>query len=131
MKKVKHLAFNRFKRLVPYLVMGSVLIAIFFLIFKQVAMVHDNLSSENIGDLVTSLGALGSVLLLIVTYMTLRETVNQREAYESPVLIVRLVPGQKNPNMLHFAIKNTGGGPTYDTARGFGIKSKKFAISNT
>lgn len=85
-----------------------------WIMYEQVKIAQGNWTSQELSNLATTIGAFGGVLLLVVTYLALRETIRQRERYEAPAVIVRLIPGHKNPNLLHFSVKNTGGGPAYD-----------------
>ncbi|WP_219834787.1 hypothetical protein [Paenibacillus sp. R14(2021)] len=95
------------------------LIAILFeLVFHLVHVFDDHKADLNfyskLSAVSTAVAAVGGLVLLIITYLTLREARKQRESIEEPAVTIRLLPDRKNSNFLYFVLKNTGGGPAYD-----------------
>lgn len=100
----------------------GLVICIFGLFGLTSILIYKNLSNLNldvnfytgVSAIATAIASIGGLILLLVTYLTFRETRKQRIAQEQPVITLRLIPDSKNSNLLNFSLKNTGGGPAYD-----------------
>jgi hypothetical protein len=94
-----------------------------FLIFIFNRIDSINLNYAAIESISTAFAMIGTIILLFLTYLSLRETrkmvsemQRQRESLENPAVSLRIVPDLRNLQILNMVIKNSGGGPAYDVS---------------
>lgn len=79
-----------------------------------------------LSEISTIIASLGSVLLLLVTFLyfietrkMVHQTKRQTELMEEPAVTLKIIPDNKNTSALNILLKNTGGGPAYDISVSF------------
>ncbi|WP_368901896.1 hypothetical protein [Oceanobacillus oncorhynchi] len=107
MKNIKNIIF-----FIILLVLAVYLLYTIFQFFNNKGFELDFYSK--LSAISTTVAAVGGLILLSLTYLTYRETKNQRIAQEEPVVTLRLITDEKISSSLNFHLKNTGGGPAYD-----------------
>lgn len=121
---------------------GWLLIILFLIVFTTFFISRSHINQqwfEIFGAVSSGIASIGSILLLMVTFMyflqtreLVIETKRQRELMEDPAVSLKIVPEDNSPNILNLVIKNTGGGPAYDVSVTFNpdIPYKDTSLNN-